>query len=82
MNSLAKKTENKLFELYDINDLIIRGGIKIIASWIREHEKQIEENDDFSTIEKADIQDLKQTSEMIGLELEDIIQIIIDLKNE
>lgn len=82
MNSLAKKTENKLFELYDINDLIIRGGIKIIASWIREHEKQIEENDDFSTIEKADIQDLEQTSEMIGLELEDIIQIIIDLKNE
>lgn len=82
MNSLAKKTENKLFELYDINDLIIRGGIKIIASWIRKHEKQIEENDDFSTIEKADIQDLKQTSEMIGLELEDIIQIIIDLKNE
>lgn len=82
MNSLAKKTENKLFELYDINDLIIRGGIKIIASWIREHEKQIEENDDFSTIEKADIQDLEQTSEMIGLKLEDIIQIIIDLKNE
>lgn len=82
MNSLAKKTENKLFELYDMNDLIIRGGIKVISSWIREHEKQIEENDDFSTIEKADIQDLKQTSEMIGLELEDIIQIIIDLKNE
>lgn len=82
MNSLAKKTENKLFELYDINDLIIRGGIKIIASWIRGHEKQIEENDDFSTIEKSEIQDLKQTSEMIGLELEDIIQIIIDLKNE
>ena len=38
MNSLAKKTENKLFELYDINDLIIRGGIKIISSWIREHD--------------------------------------------
>ena len=82
MHTLAKKTENKLFEIYDMNDLIIRGGIKIIASWIREHEKQIKENDDFYTIEKADIQDLKQTSEMIGLELEDLIEIIIDLKNE
>ena len=82
MKSLAKKTENKLFELYDINDLIIRGGIKIISSWIREHEKQIKENDDFFTIEKSEIQDLKQTSEMIGLELENLIEIIIDLKNE
>ena len=82
MKSLAKKTENKLFELYDMNDLIIRGGIKIIASWIREHEKQIKENDDFFTIEKSEIQDLKQTSEMIGLELENLIEIIIDLKNE
>lgn len=82
MHTLAKKIENKLFEIYDINDLIIRGGIKIIASWIREHEKQIKENDDFYTIEKADIQDLKQTSEMIGLELEDLIEMTINLKNE